>query len=297
MESFSLLLYTFLLRPYVFVFLLIYFLGCSLHLGVKRAVFFVIIGYVIAWLSEFCSIHSGIPYGHYYYIEQTRGKEIWVLGVPFMDSLSYVFLAYASYSLALMMASPILMNGRAPYPLETRKIRSSFYARALGAIFFVYLDIIIDPVALQGSKWFLGQIYGYPERGAYFGVPISNFGGWLVVGFLMIYTLQWIDSYLDKKSAKDYTGYFYPWRFIVGPALYISVLIFNICVTFAIGDYQLGWTGVFIALLPIVLFVTIMKLKKTNQDIAYAVQAHMADFPSAVVPGSHGKPISHNARS
>ena len=33
-------------------------------------------------------------------------QELWVAGVPFMDSLSYVFLAYASYSLALVALTP-----------------------------------------------------------------------------------------------------------------------------------------------------------------------------------------------
>ncbi|HXY61765.1 MAG TPA: carotenoid biosynthesis protein, partial [Nitrospirota bacterium] len=77
-----LLLDTLLLRPYVFVFLAVYLAGCSLHLGLKRALLFGIAGYAIAWLSEFSSIHNGFPYGHYYYLNGTMGKEIWVLGVP-----------------------------------------------------------------------------------------------------------------------------------------------------------------------------------------------------------------------
>src|SRR5512143_2134124 len=111
MESlFHLLLGTIVLRPYVFIFLLAYLLGCSLHLGVKRAVLFCIAGYLIAWLSEYSSIHNGIPYGYYYYVERTKGRELWVMGVPFMDSLSYVFLAYASYCMALLVSSPFLFS-------------------------------------------------------------------------------------------------------------------------------------------------------------------------------------------
>jgi putative membrane protein len=291
MEQLSLLLNTLLLRPYVFVFLLVYFAGCSMHLGMKRAVLFVIAGYLIAWLSEYSSVHNGFPYGHYYYIGQTKGRELWVFGVPFMDSLSYVFLAYASYSTALMVIAPVLPKGTL-YLLETRKIRSSLYARVLGAVFFVYLDIIIDPVALQGDKWFLGQIYGYPGEGVYFGIPISNFAGWLVVGFLMIYALQKIDAYLDGKNAKDYTGYAYPWRYLTGPALYLGVLLFNICVTFAIGDDHLGWTGVFIVALPMFLVCSIMRLKRSSDDWRSALEAHLADFPTAVIPGTPEKAIT-----
>ncbi len=72
----------------------------------KRALLFAACGYVIAWASEYSSIHNGIPFGHYYYTYQTKGRELWVLGVPFMDSMSFVFLSYASYSVALFALSP-----------------------------------------------------------------------------------------------------------------------------------------------------------------------------------------------
>lgn len=278
MESFlPLLSGTIILRPYVFIFLLVYLIGCSLHLGLRRALLFCIVGYLIAWLSEYSSIHNGIPYGYYYYIEHTKDRELWVMGVPFMDSLSYVFLAYASYSVALMAASPVLFSKSGFYVLETGKTRNSLYTRILGAVFFVLLDIIIDPVALLGDRWFLGQIYGYPEKGIYFGIPISNFAGWLIVGFLMIYALQKIDSLLNKTENRR--GYRYPWRYMIGPALYAGVLIFNLSVTFWIGEYTLGWTGLFIISLPSVMLYSIIKSKLSLHDLDNAVKTHLSDFP------------------
>jgi uncharacterized membrane protein len=283
MDSFfSLLLNTIVLRPYVFLFLLVYLLGCSLHLGVKRALFFCIAGYLVAWLSEYSSIHNGIPYGYYYYVEHTKGKELWVLGVPFFDSLSYVFLAYASYSMALMVASPILRTHGIFYLLETKAIRNSIYTTVLGAVFFVYLDIIIDPVALLGERWFLGQIYGYPQRGVYFGIPISNFTGWLVVGFIMIYVLQKIDSHLHKK--KDRFGHKYHWRYIIGPGLYIGVILFNLSINFHVREYNLGWAGIFIVLLPSLLVYSLVKIKLLHSSIDKTIKAHQSDFPGSVIP-------------
>jgi uncharacterized membrane protein len=287
MEHFPLIvLQTIVLRPYVFVFLLIYLLGCSLHLGLKRALLFWIIGYGIAWLSEYSSIHNGIPYGYYFYIEQTKGREIWVFGVPLIDSMSYVFLAYASYSMAILVSAPVMRLKKILYVLETRAIRNSPFVTILGAMLFVYLDIIIDPVALDGNRWFLGQLYGYPERGVYFGVPISNFAGWLVVGFLMIGALQKIDNYLYRSGTSDYTGYHYSWRYLVGPVLYAGILVFNISVTFAIRDYMLGWVDIFIVLLPSVLIYSMIKTKLSAGDAENALNAHLRDFPSASVNGS-----------
>ena len=129
-----------------------------MHLGLIRALLFAALGYLLAWLSEYSSIHTGIPFGLYHYIETTKGEELWVMGVPFMDSMSFVFLAYAGYSMALMVISPILYSRGTIYLLETKKVRWSWGGTILGALFFVYLDIIIDPVALQGGRWFLGQI-------------------------------------------------------------------------------------------------------------------------------------------
>ena len=96
---------TVVLRPYVFVFLSAYLWLATWHLGLGRTLIYLVFGYTVAWLSEVSSIHTGFPYGVYIYIPATRAQELWVLGVPFMDSLSYVFLSYASYSLALLLLS------------------------------------------------------------------------------------------------------------------------------------------------------------------------------------------------
>ena len=215
---------TIIMRPYFVVFFLTYLFGCSLHLGVRRAALFAIVGYLLAWLSEFSSIHNGIPYGYYYYVEATKGKELWLAGIPVMDSMSFVFLAWASHSLALVARSPMLRSRGALYLLETKKIRNSTEVRLLGAFLFMHLDLIIDPVALRGNRWFLGQLYGYPQPGLYFGVPISNFIGWFVVGYLLIWVLQRMDTFLEKRRVKNWSSDRLSWRFVIGPFLYFGIL-------------------------------------------------------------------------
>jgi putative membrane protein len=202
-----------------------------------------------------------------------------------MDSISYVFLAYASYSLALLVFSPLRRSRWMVYILETKKIRDSLQVRILGSLLLVYLDIIIDPVALRGDRWFLGRIYGYPEQGVYFGVPLSNFLGWFAVGFSMIYALQKIDRFLRRKGAPDLVGYKYPWRFLIGPVLYFGVLIFNLSVTFFIGEHMLGWTGIFIVLLPAFLMYAIVRGNISKSSVETAVAEHYRDFPQAMAGG------------
>ncbi len=274
---------TIALRPYFAAFLLAYFLACSLHLGLKRALLFALAGYCIAWASEYSSIHSGFPYGLYYYVTHTKDKELWVLGVPFMDSMSFVFLSYASYSLALFTLSPTVRPGSI-YLLENVKLRHSLKVRLLGALFCMGLDVIIDPVALKGDRWFLGQIYDYAERGAYFGIPVSNFAGWFIVAFILIYTLQLIDRFLTTKKVKDLVSRTFTWRHVLGPALYLSIIVFNLSVTLAIGEYTLFQAGIFIVFLPLVLLVSLARMRRGQLGLGQAIRAHLEDFPGAVVP-------------
>ena len=90
---------------------LTYLAGSTMHLGLDEGNAVRHHRLRLAWLSEYSSIHTGIPYGLYQYIETTRGRELWVMGVPFMDSMSFVFLAYAAYSMALVVISPMSPRG------------------------------------------------------------------------------------------------------------------------------------------------------------------------------------------
>ncbi|MBW1918418.1 MAG: carotenoid biosynthesis protein [Deltaproteobacteria bacterium] len=252
---------TLALRPYVFIFLAVYLLLATWHLGLGRALIYLLVGYLLAWSSELSSIHTGLPYGRYIYIEATRGQELWVLGVPFMDSLSYVFLSYASYTLALLALNPGRSRPGGFY-LGGDKARSgSGRTLVLASVLFMTLDIVIDPLALRGYRWFLGQIYGYPEPGLYFGITLSNFLGWLVMGFVLIGVLQRVTRLPDGMPLMNWGKIDFPGREWLGPGLYFAILAFNLVITFYIGETLLGLVGCFIYL-P---FVTLLAVNLLNR--------------------------------
>lgn len=276
-ETLRLLWGTLLLRPYVFTFLAAFIVAGWWHIGWKKTLVFIPVGYALAWLSEFSSIHCGFPYGDYFYIPSTAGKELWVWGVPFMDSLSYVFLSYCSYSLAVFIMTPLTIRSGNLITRETPRIRRSWPTLILGAFLFVLLDIVTDPVALLGEQWFLGKIYGYRYEGFYFGIPMSNFAGWLVVGVVLTAALQVLDSVPSLQAPNRASP---ParssWLRLLGPILYFSVIIFNIVVTFWIGQMLLGLVDVLLVtvLFVLVIFFTIYK----NSTSAEAGQETAADF-------------------
>lgn len=270
---------TITMRPYVFAFFAAFLLACVPHVGWRKTITFTVVGYLIAFISEKLSITTGFPYGWYYYLDTTSHKELWIWGVPFFDSLSYVFLTYCSYTTALLILSPLATRGYELVTLESRAIRRSWAALVLGGFLQTFLDIIIDPVALQGKRWFLGQIYGYREAGIHFGVPLSNYAGWLITSFALVAAFQIIDR---KREEETPAGVFHmPFRSMLGPVLYISVLLFNWGVTLWLGEKLMAMTGIFIFTLPIVI-VIVLAMARVNNYREEELREHMRDYPWSV---------------
>jgi uncharacterized membrane protein len=252
----SLWIGTVLLRPYVFIFLLVYLLLAIPAWGWRRTFAYLILGYTLAWLAEFSSTHIGFPFGKYTYIQDpTIDQEIWVAGVPLMDSLSFVFLSFAGLQTARLMVEPLVNGsiGKWDFRWEHPATSLSWRVWALGGLLTMGMDIIIDPVALRGEKWFLGQIYFYPSGGHYFGVPLSNFAGWA----LLAWTITGVFLLLDRRFFQPHWGIWhgYPFDALGGAALFFGVIIFNLGVTVAIGETSLGLMGslLFMGMLQLVL--------------------------------------------
>jgi len=250
LDTLRLLFSTIIFRPYVFIFLAIYLVAALFKVGPRKAILFTLSGWFIAYLSEFSSIRNGIPFGLYHYIPSTVDRELWVWGVPFMDSLSFTFLLYASWGMARVFLSPSMGAGPSFCLLEDGTGRKKGHDRfswdviLLGAVFMMLIDVVVDPLALRGDRWFLGKIYYYPVPGAYFGVTIANFIGWFIVGLVGLTAWRMIDRRLKGLFVMSS----FPTLDLWAPALYYIVLIFNILMTFYIGEYALGWAGVFIFL-------------------------------------------------
>lgn len=277
-DIFSIAVGTVTMRPYVFAFFAAFLVAAVTHLGWRKTIWFTVIGYLISFASEVCSINTGFPYGWYYYVEATKGKELWIMGVPFFDSLSYVFLAYCSYATALLVVSPVKASSRDLRTLETTAIRKSFSVLLLGSFFQMFLDIVTDPVALQGHRWFLGKLYGYREAGYHFGIPFSNYAGWFLVSGLMIFALQRIDAQVGRRGGKPKGVAKLPFRSLYGPVLYLSVIAFNLCVTVIIGENLMAMTGAFIFTLPVVISAVLIN-QRTNRYLQKELDEHLADYP------------------
>ncbi|WP_447984561.1 carotenoid biosynthesis protein [Nitrospira sp. Nam74] len=257
LEVATLLIKTIVLRPYVFLFLAAFVFSAQRLLGWRRTGLFFLISWVTALLCEFSSTRTGIPFGLYYYTGSTVGQELYISNLPFMCSISFTFLLYASYCMALLFLLPTdRQSAAAAHRSQLRfdlDARTSLSVIFLTALLYAFIDIVIDPVALRGDRWFLGQIYGYAYPGVYFGVPLENFLGWAVVGLIALSTYGIVDRKLPPLPAAPDATSDVTKRILLGCGLYYGVLAFNLAITFWIQEPLLGMTGVFIYL-PITAF-------------------------------------------
>ncbi|MBL8148959.1 MAG: carotenoid biosynthesis protein [Blastocatellia bacterium] len=255
-EILRLLVGTVTLRPYVFAFLAAYLFLAITKIGWRRASIFTVIAYLIAFVCEYSSIHNGFPFGLYYYISGTEKQELWIAGVPFMDSLSFTFLSYVSFEMALLLRSPLSVTLKEVKVLSDeqteKKLRNSWATSLLAGLLMMFLDIVIDPVALQGERWFLGKLYYYPNGGQYFGITIANFAGWFFVCVLILRVYIFIEKMVVKETAGILN---YPFKALAPAGLYFGILLFNVTMTFLIGEETMGWASTFITTLLILLLV------------------------------------------
>jgi putative membrane protein len=250
----TLLIKTVQLRPYVFLFLAASLFSAKSLIGWQRTGVFFAIAWVTAFACEFSSTRTGIPFGWYHYTGSTVGQELYLSNVPFMDSLSFTMLLFASYCLALGFLLPShgedsmkdvsSKKGRLLGLTLDRSIRTGWPVFLLTGLFFAFIDMVIDPVALRGDRWFLGKIYYYPNPGIHFGVPVANYVGWAMVGAVSLLIYFCLDRRLPepgRRSDRSVTN-----DILMGCGLYYSILLFNLTVTFWIDEPLIGMNGILI---------------------------------------------------
>jgi uncharacterized membrane protein len=123
---------------------------------------------VVGNLFENLSIHTGFPFGHYYFTERMGPK---FLQVPILLALAYVGMGYLSWSVARAMVA-----GRGGALTGWRVATLPL----LASVVMTAWDVAMDPIwATVGHLWI------WRQGGVYFGVPLSNFFGWVLTNYVI----------------------------------------------------------------------------------------------------------------
>jgi uncharacterized membrane protein len=140
---------------------------------------FVTIILVVSNACENVGVRTSLPFGRYYFTDVMGPK---ILAVPILLGVAYIGMAYLSWTLAMIIL------GDRQKPLLGRHVVT---LPIIAAFMMVSWDLSMDPVwatILRAWVW--------PQGGAYFGVPASNFVGWYLTVYLIfqsfaIYLHRW----------------------------------------------------------------------------------------------------------
>ena len=145
------------------------FWAVKMWLGLRdAALLFVVLG-VLALVIETSAIITGFPYGHFGYSD-LLGYRLFGY-TPWTVFLAWTPLVLAAYSIASRLFEKQLTA-------KSYRPAARFYRVLLTAVTLVVFDLVLDPGAVKIGFW------RYEGGGFYYGVPVSNFVGWLFSGVI-----------------------------------------------------------------------------------------------------------------
>jgi uncharacterized membrane protein len=135
--------------------------------GGRGILFFALTCLVVSNIFENLSIITGFPFGHYHYTEILGPK---VFLVPITIGGAYFGAGYLSWVISLVLL------GRTNEPID----RFARWALPVVASFLMASwDFMLDPVASTVQHDWIWE-----NGGGFFGVPLSNYLGWLLTVFI-----------------------------------------------------------------------------------------------------------------
>jgi putative membrane protein len=118
----------------------------------------------LGFAVETTGLATGFPYGEFYYGDALGPK---VAGI-------------VPYALPLSWAPLVLGAVAATKPAGSERPLRRILWVLMAAVLLVAIDGVLDPGAAHLGLWV------WPEGGAYYGVPLSNYAGWLLSSTLAV---------------------------------------------------------------------------------------------------------------
>jgi putative membrane protein len=137
----------------------------SARYGWRPTLLFLVVAFVIGNVFENLSITTGFPYGYFHHLPVAGPR---IFHVPIVVGLSHAAAAYLAWSMGSVLLSRADADPDRWAPLAIAIV---------GGFVVTGWDATGDATGATVARGWV-----YPAGGGYFGVPLSNFLGWLLAG-------------------------------------------------------------------------------------------------------------------
>lgn len=191
----------------------------SLSNGWRGTGLFLVFAVAVAFVLEASSIATGFPFG--FFVHNATGLKL--LGVPPLVAISYAFLGWLAWTLARLLVRQ--------HPCDTGGF-NRFTTPLVASFILTGYDFTFDPIVTT----VLGRA-SYRSPSGYFGVPLTNFLGWMFTGWVFFQFFALVESrFPPNRAAVNRASYWllpcfiwavsavqYPIKFAFAPAGNVTV--------------------------------------------------------------------------
>ncbi len=170
-----------LLQLNTFLFFIFAVTHARAQMGARRMLIFLALTFAISFLFETLGVLTGVIYGPYFYTDRLGAK----LGVvPVLIPLAWFMMMYASNTVVEIIAGSATVRAVRDRWGLARALAWSAWLALLSAMAMTAWDLGMDPQNVAAGHWV------WTAGGAYFGIPVRNFIGWLATTFTVFLLLR-----------------------------------------------------------------------------------------------------------
>jgi uncharacterized membrane protein len=166
-------------------------------LGWRHTLLFFGITVAVSWSYEHVGVETGLIYGAYHY---TNALGLKLGHVPIIIPIAWFMMIYPSYIIANLIGSGRQMMTRDKKNNNNNPITlvQILWLSFLSAVIMTAWDLVVDPYLSGPTE----RAWIWEDGGQYFGVPLHNFGGWLLTTF----TIYFIFRLLSERKFQMHTS-------------------------------------------------------------------------------------------
>ena len=146
----------------------------SLFWGFFNIATFLIITVIVSLFFEIIGSKTGYVFGGKYHYNNENTPGYIIFGIPVLIPIAWFGIIYMCINFCYYVTNISFPFGNS----------INYFFIISTAIFVMLLDLVLDPLAVDEKRW------NWESPGIYYGIPILNFFGWLLVPLSILFIFQ-----------------------------------------------------------------------------------------------------------